>query len=83
MKRSDIEAIIVGIIVGQLGLEKPRTGQDRFREDFGAELIEVAEIIRIVQEEFDIEISKSDVSGLKTLYELVNYVFMKLLEEGK
>ncbi len=63
------------IIVEQLGVEEEKvTAEARFREDLGADSLDLVELIMAFEEEFGGEISDEEAQGIRTVGEAVAYL---------
>jgi len=63
------------IIVDQLGADKAKVTPDaRFREDLGADSLDLVELIMAFEEEFGGEISDEEAQGIRTVGEAVAYL---------
>ena len=63
------------IIVEQLGVEETKVVPEaRFREDLGADSLDLVELIMAFEEEFGGEISDEEAQGIKTVGEAVAYL---------
>lgn len=83
MTRPQVKAKLMGVIVDQ-GLSD-ETGllpdHTRFVEDLNADSIDSFELIIEIQNAFDIKIPDDDVSKLKTIGDIVDYVFDALVKK--
>jgi acyl carrier protein len=63
------------IIVEQLGVEESKVVmRANFREDLGADSLDLVELIMAFEEEFGGEISDEEAQGIKTVGEAVKYL---------
>jgi acyl carrier protein len=63
------------IIVEQLGVEESKVVMGaNFREDLGADSLDLVELIMAFEEEFGGEISDEEAQGIKTVGEAVKYL---------
>ncbi|UCC77190.1 MAG: acyl carrier protein [Anaerolineales bacterium] len=63
------------IIVEQLGVEESKVVvAANFREDLGADSLDLVELIMAFEEEFGGEISDEEAQGIKTVGEAVKYL---------
>jgi len=63
------------IIVDQLGVDPAKvTVEARFREDLGADSLDLVELIMAFEEEFGGTISDEEAQGIKTVGEAVDYL---------
>lgn len=69
------------IIASQLTVElKDITEQSSFKEDFGADSLDLFELIMAFEEEFDVEIPSEDLSSIATVEDVINYLKSKGVE---
>jgi len=63
------------IIVDQLGVEEAKVvSEARFREDLGADSLDLVELIMAFEEEFGGQISDEEAQSIKTVGEAVAYL---------
>jgi len=63
------------IITEQLGVDESKVVPEaRFREDLGADSLDLVELIMAFEEEFGGEISDEEAQGIKTVGEAVAYL---------
>lgn len=63
------------IIAEQLGIDKEEiTEESQIVDDLGADSLDVIELLMMLEEEFDIEISDEEAEKLSTVGEIVEYV---------
>ncbi len=63
------------IIVDQLGVDAEKvTAEARFREDLGADSLDLVELIMAFEEEFGGNISDEEATGIKTVGQAVEYL---------
>ncbi|MFN3761811.1 MAG: acyl carrier protein [Anaerolineae bacterium] len=66
---------IVKIIVDLLGVEPEKVTMDaRFREDLGADSLDLVELVMAFEEEFGGTISDEEAQQIKTVGEAVRYI---------
>ena len=71
----DIESRVKKIIVDRLGSDEAAiVSGARFREDLGADSLDLVELIMAFEEEFGGEISDEDAQSITTVQEAVDYV---------
>lgn len=70
------------IIAEQLNLDaaeiKPETS---FKDDLGADSLDLFEVVMSLEEEYDVEIPPEEVSNLNTVAEVIDYLKAKGIEE--
>ena len=63
------------IIVDQLGVEEEKvTKEASFKEDLGADSLDLVELIMAMEEEFDMEIPDEDAETIKTVADALAYI---------
>lgn len=63
------------IIVDRLGVDESKiTLEASFKEDLGADSLDVVELVMELEDEFDLEISDEDVEKITTVGEVVSYI---------
>ena len=75
---------VVKVVVDQLGVkdEEVKTSA-KFVEDLGADSLDTVELVMTLEEAFGIEIPDEDAEKAKTVGDVVNYIDVKLKQEGK
>ncbi|MGB8957074.1 MAG: acyl carrier protein [Tumebacillaceae bacterium] len=72
---ADILERVKGIIVDRLGVEEGEIKlESSFKEDLGADSLDVVELVMELEDEFDIEISDEDAEKINTVGDVVNYI---------
>jgi len=67
------------VICEQLSVtESEVTMEKRFQEDLNADSLDVVELIMALEEEFSIEIPDDDVTNMKAVSDVVNYIDEKV-----
>jgi len=78
MKRDDILARLKELAVELLEIDESEvTPEASFMDDFGADSLDMIELLIAVEEAFKIEIPDEDASKLQTVQDAVNYVMAK------
>lgn len=63
------------LIVDRLGVSADEINEDsRFRDDLGADSLDVVELIMEVEDEFDVEIPDEQAEKLHTVLDVVKYI---------
>lgn len=66
---------VTKIVIEQLGVDPTKVVSDaRFREDLGADSLDLVELIMAFEEEFGGEISDEEAQSIKTVGEVVRYL---------
>ncbi|QPC46313.1 acyl carrier protein [Mangrovibacillus cuniculi] len=66
---------VTKIIVDRLGVEETQvTLEASFKEDLGADSLDVVELVMELEDEFDMEISDDDAEKISTVGDAVNYI---------
>ena len=72
------------LVLNQLGVKKEEVKPyAKFVEDLGADSLDTVELVMELEEEFGIEIPDEDAEKAKTVGDVVNYIDVKLKQEGK
>lgn len=71
----DVLERVKKIIVDRLGVEESQvTLEATFKEDLGADSLDVVELVMEFEDEFDMEISDDDAEKIATVGDAVNYI---------
>ncbi|MEX2414848.1 MAG: acyl carrier protein [Paenibacillaceae bacterium] len=72
---SDVVDRVKKIVVDRLGVEEAEvTLEASFKDDLGADSLDVVELVMELEDEFDIEISDEDAEKVTTVGEVVKYI---------
>ena len=72
---SEIFSRVKSIIVDRLGVEESKvTLEATFKDDLGADSLDVVELIMELEDEFDLEISDEDAAKIVTVGDVVTYI---------
>jgi acyl carrier protein len=72
---------VKSIIAEQLNVEESIiTETSSFKEDLGADSLDLFELVMALEEEFDVEIPSEDLSNITTVEEVINYLKEKGVE---
>lgn len=70
---------VTKIIVDRLGVEESQvTLEASFKDDLGADSLDVVELVMELEDEFDMEISDDDAEKISTVGDAVNYIQAKI-----
>ncbi|OUM96396.1 MAG: acyl carrier protein [Thermobacillus sp. ZCTH02-B1] len=72
---SDVFERVKRIVVDRLGVDESEVTLDAsFKDDLGADSLDVVELVMELEDEFDMEISDEDAEKITTVGEVVNYI---------
>ncbi|WP_042456305.1 acyl carrier protein [Neobacillus dielmonensis] len=72
---ADVLERVTKIIVDRLGVDESQvTLEASFKEDLGADSLDVVELVMELEDEFDMEISDEDAENIGTVGDAVNYI---------
>ncbi|WP_349410465.1 acyl carrier protein [Pseudalkalibacillus sp. SCS-8] len=72
---ADVQERITKIIVDRLGVDEEEVKLESFfKEDLGADSLDVVELVMELEDEFDMEISDEDAEKIATVGDVVNYI---------
>ena len=75
MNQEEIFEKVKKIIVEQLGVaETSVTMEASFKDDLGADSLDIVELIMALEEEFDMEIPDEDAEKIVTVSDVVDYI---------
>jgi acyl carrier protein len=70
------------LIVDQLNVEEDAvTMEAKFKEDLGADSLDLFELVMAIEEEFGVEIPSADLESIATVEDVVTYLEGKGVEE--
>ena len=70
------------IIAEQLGVEEDEITLDTsFKEDLGADSLDLFELTMALEEEYDIEIPAEELESIETINDVIEYLSSKGIEE--
>ncbi|SDI67769.1 acyl carrier protein [Natribacillus halophilus] len=63
------------IVVDRLGVDESEViGEATFKDDLGADSLDVVELVMELEDEFDMEISDEEAEKIATVADVVNYI---------
>ena len=72
---SDVMERVKKIVIDRLGVEEAEVTLDaNFKDDLGADSLDVVELVMELEDEFDLEISDEDAEKVTTVGEVVKYI---------
>ncbi len=72
---SEVYDRVKRIIVDRLGVEESQVSLEAsFKEDLGADSLDVVELVMELEDEFDLEISDEDAEKITTVGDVVKYI---------
>ncbi len=72
---SDVLDRVKRIVIERLGVEEAEvTPEAPFKDDLGADSLDVVELVMELEDEFDLEISDEDAEKITTVGEVVKYI---------
>lgn len=73
-----VEAKVKGIIADQLEVAIDRLSMETTFEDIDADSLDIVELVMVLEEEFDLEISDQKIENIKTVGDVINYIKSKV-----
>ncbi|ANE47509.1 acyl carrier protein [Paenibacillus swuensis] len=72
---SDVLERVKRIVIDRLGVDEAEvTTEASFKDDLGADSLDVVELVMELEDEFDMEISDEDAEKITTVGEVVKYI---------
>ncbi|MDQ1233615.1 acyl carrier protein [Paenibacillus sp. SORGH_AS306] len=72
---SDVLDRVKRIVIDRLGADEAEIKlESSFKDDLGADSLDVVELVMELEDEFDLEISDEDAEKITTVGEVVNYI---------
>jgi acyl carrier protein len=72
---SDVFERVKRIIVDRLGVDESEvTPEASFKDDLGADSLDIVELVMELEDEFDLEISDEDAEKISTVGEVISYI---------
>ena len=71
----DVESKVKTIIIDQLGIsEEEIKPTSSFIEDFGADSLDIVELVMAMEEAFEVEIPDEEAENIKTVQDAVSFI---------
>jgi len=75
MERDEIFEKLKKLITDVLDIKKEKISfESKFLEDFGADSLDIVEMVMAIEEEFNIEIPDEDVEKVLSVNDVINYI---------
>lgn len=75
LEMADVLERVTKIVVDRLGVEESEVKLEAsFKDDLGADSLDVVELVMELEDEFDMEISDDDAEKIATVGDAVNYI---------
>ncbi|MFY4773855.1 acyl carrier protein [Metabacillus sp. RGM 3146] len=72
---ADVLERVTKIVIDRLGVEESQVKPEAsFKDDLGADSLDVVELVMELEDEFDMEISDEDAEKIATVGDAVNYI---------
>jgi acyl carrier protein len=72
---ADVLERVTKIVVDRLGVDESKVSlAASFKDDLGADSLDVVELVMELEDEFDMEISDDDAEKISTVGDAVNYI---------
>ena len=72
---ADVLERVTKIVVDRLGVDESEVKLDsKFKDDLGADSLDVVELVMELEDEFDMEISDDEAENITTVADAVNYI---------
>ncbi|KAA0547969.1 acyl carrier protein [Bacillus sp. BGMRC 2118] len=72
---ADVLERVTKIVIDRLGVEEAEVKPEaKFKDDLGADSLDVVELVMELEDEFDMEISDEDAEKIVTVGDAVNYI---------
>ncbi|MBT3208332.1 MAG: acyl carrier protein [Bacteroidetes bacterium] len=75
MNRTDIENIVNEFLIDEFEIEEDEiTGEAHLMKDLGIESLDFVDIVVIIEKEFNFKVKREDLTDVKTLNNLYDYI---------
>lgn len=72
---ADVLERVTKIVVDRLGVDESEVNLDsKFKDDLGADSLDVVELVMELEDEFELEISDDEAENISTVADVVNYI---------
>lgn len=72
---ADVLERVTKIVVDRLGVDESQVSlKASFKDDLGADSLDVVELVMELEDEFDMEVSDDDAEKISTVGDAVNYI---------
>ncbi len=79
MEMADVLERVTKIVIDRLGVEESAVNLEAsFKDDLGADSLDVVELVMELEDEFDMEISDDEAEKISTVGDAVNYIKSQL-----
>jgi acyl carrier protein len=77
MTKEDITRIINNFLIGEFEIDESKISPDaHLKDDLGLESLDFVDIAVIVQKEFGITLKGEEMTAIRTLHDLYDYIFV-------
>ena len=75
MEHEDISKKVIDVLQEQLDIEREKIKMDSaIIDDLGADSVDVVDVVQTLEGEFNLQFSNSDIEGLRTVSDIVNFI---------
>jgi acyl carrier protein len=80
MKRKEVDAKVVEILVDKLGVDTEEAENEKadLQDDLGADSLDTVELIMEFEKEFNIGISDDDAEEIHTVRDIIDYIYKRV-----
>ena len=74
----DTKTTVIDLLATELGVDKVQvTTTAKIAEDLGADSLDTVELVQVLEEKFGVSIPNEDVSSIKTVQDVIDYIDKK------